>query len=120
MPIQAKNAVLEIRRGLGQFGYMMRSYSGSVIYHDQSHDNSSFRHIVEALDLSDINQCLYRIDQEERDDGYGFGTYNVPNHGPLVYCGLRGRRFVLMRYLNTWFSNRKFLAIIDSVHPVQY
>ncbi|KAK3767183.1 hypothetical protein RRG08_018054 [Elysia crispata] len=90
LPIQAKNAVLEIRRGLGQFGYMMRSYSGSVIYHDQSHDNSSFRHIVEALDLSDINQCLYRIDQEERDDGYGFGTYNVPNHGPLVYCGLRG------------------------------
>ncbi|RUS77596.1 hypothetical protein EGW08_014635 [Elysia chlorotica] len=90
LPSPAKKAILEIRRGLGQFGYMMRSYSGKVVYHDESHENSNFRHIVAQLDLRDINHCLFRIDQEERDDGYGFGSYNIPHKGPFVYCGLRG------------------------------
>jgi glycogen debranching enzyme len=90
----ARTAVLELRRGLGQFGYMMRSYSGNTMF-DESLDESNFRAIVNKLTLADLNRCLFRIDQEERDDCYGFGAYDVPNYGRLVYCGLRGVQAVL-------------------------
>lgn len=46
--------------------------------------------IIKALDLNSLNRALYRCDQEERDDGHGFGAYNIPNFGSLVYCGLQG------------------------------
>ncbi|XP_046327922.2 glycogen debranching enzyme-like isoform X1 [Haliotis rufescens] len=85
----AKNAILEIRRGLGQFGYLMRSYSGHTMF-DESWDTSNFRAIVSTLSLADLNRVLYRVDAEERDDGNGFGSYHIPNHGDLIYCGLRG------------------------------
>jgi len=43
------------------------------------------------LDLVDLNFVMYRSEAEERDSSFGSdGTYNVPNHGPLVYAGLQG------------------------------
>ncbi|XP_035827253.1 glycogen debranching enzyme [Aplysia californica] len=89
LPEQAKGAILDIRRGLGQFGYMMRSYSGNTMF-DDTWDTSNFRAIVSRLSLADLNRCLFRIDQEERDDCYGFGAYSIPGAGNMVYCGLRG------------------------------
>lgn len=47
------------------------------------------RHLDE-LTLADLNRVLYRCHQEEQDEGFGFGAYNVPDHGDLVYCGLQG------------------------------
>ncbi|XP_055887026.1 glycogen debranching enzyme-like isoform X1 [Biomphalaria glabrata] len=88
LPEVARGAILEIRRGLGHFGYMLRSYSGNTMFSDA--EDSSFRGIVSKLNFADLNRCLYRIDQEERDDCYGFGAYNVPNSGNLVYCGIKG------------------------------
>ncbi|XP_070195748.1 glycogen debranching enzyme-like isoform X2 [Littorina saxatilis] len=91
---RAKEAVLEIRRGMGQFGYMMRSYSGNTTY-DDTWDKSNFRGIVSRLSLGDLNRVMYRVDQEERDDKFGFSTYNIPGHGNLCYSGLRGVMSVL-------------------------
>lgn len=45
----------------------------------------------EELDLVDLNAVLYRAEGEERDaTGGEIGAYNIPNSGPLVYCGLEG------------------------------
>lgn len=44
----------------------------------------------EELDLLDLNYALYRCDQEERDDGMGGASYEVPGAGSFVYCGLQG------------------------------
>ncbi|BFZ63502.1 bifunctional 4-alpha-glucanotransferase/amylo-alpha-1,6-glucosidase [Saitoella coloradoensis] len=44
---------------------------------------------VKGLDLIDLNVALYRADGEER-DCINDGTYNIPGHGNLVYCGLEG------------------------------
>nr|KAG5710257.1 hypothetical protein BaRGS_008973 [Batillaria attramentaria] len=90
----AKEAILEIRRGLGQFGYMMRSYSGNTTF-DDTWDKSNYRAVVSRLTLGDLNRVMYRVDQEERDDNFGFSTYNIPNHGNLCYSGLRGVMSVL-------------------------
>lgn len=46
--------------------------------------------IISNLSLTDLNRALYRCDQEERDDGNGFGAYDIPGNGPMVYCGLQG------------------------------
>lgn len=86
---EAKTATLNLRRGMGQFGYMMRSYSGNVTF-DDTWDTSNFRAVVSRLSLGDLNRVMYRVDQEERDDNFGFSTYNIPNHGNLCYSGLRG------------------------------
>ena len=87
---RAKEAVLEIRQGMGQFGYMMRSYSGNIMF-DDSWDKSNFREVVSRFTLGDLNRVMYRVDQEERDDNFGFSTYHIPNHGTLCYSGLRGQ-----------------------------
>ncbi|KAK6188701.1 hypothetical protein SNE40_004828 [Patella caerulea] len=89
LPHKSREAILEIRRGLGQFGYLMRSYSGSTMF-DDTWDKSNFRVIVSNLDLPSLNRALYRVNDEERDDGYGIGAYDIPGYGPMVYCGIRG------------------------------
>ncbi|ESO94506.1 hypothetical protein LOTGIDRAFT_215487 [Lottia gigantea] len=89
LPPKAKEAILQIRRGLGQFGYLMRSYSGSTMF-DDTWDKSNFRVIVSNLDLASLNRVLYRVEAEERDDGYGIGAYSLAGYGSMVYCGLRG------------------------------
>lgn len=75
---------------MGQFGYMMRSYSGSTMF-DDSWNQSTFREVVSRFTLGDLNRVMYRVDQEERDDNFGFSTYHIPNHGNLCYSGLRGQ-----------------------------
>ncbi|XP_046385636.1 glycogen debranching enzyme isoform X2 [Ischnura elegans] len=45
---------------------------------------------VAKMKLSDLNRALYRCDQEERDEGWGGGAYNIPNFSPMIYCGLQG------------------------------
>ncbi|OQR68221.1 glycogen debranching enzyme-like [Tropilaelaps mercedesae] len=45
--------------------------------------------IIEALDLGDINRILFRCDQEERSDGFGFSAYNLAQVGPMIYCGFQ-------------------------------
>jgi len=89
LPNKAYQAILEIRRGLGQFGYLMRSYSGRTMF-DESFDTSNFRAIVEHLTLADLNVVLFRHRKEEESDGKGFSVYNVPGFGEMTFCGLRG------------------------------
>lgn len=59
-----------------------------------------------GLDLVDLNTVLFRCDEEERDAsgahcltlmevllmqlGGKLGSYEIPSHGKLVYCGLQG------------------------------
>ncbi|KAG0237756.1 hypothetical protein BGW42_000162 [Actinomortierella wolfii] len=46
--------------------------------------------VFKDLDWIDLNIVLYRCNGEEHDTTPGNGTYNIPNFGPLVYCGLQG------------------------------
>lgn len=46
--------------------------------------------VVSKLDLIDLNRVLFTCDQEERDQGFGGSAYDIPNYGPVVYCGLQG------------------------------
>ncbi|SCU97539.1 LAME_0F20010g1_1 [Lachancea meyersii CBS 8951] len=63
----------------------------------------------EKLDLYSLNSLLFRCDAEERDMSAGtVGCYNIPNHGPLTYCGLQGWVSVLRHVI---FSN-------DLAHPL--
>ncbi|KAK3091545.1 hypothetical protein FSP39_020658 [Pinctada imbricata] len=86
---KAKDAIKDVRQRVSQFGYLMRSYSGRTMF-DENFDKSNFHSIVSRLSFSDLNRVLYRCDSEERADGNGFGSYDVPGCGAFVYCGLRG------------------------------
>ncbi|XP_025834524.1 glycogen debranching enzyme-like [Agrilus planipennis] len=37
-----------------------------------------------------VSYSLYHCDQEEKDEGNGFGVYDIPGFGPMVYCGFQG------------------------------
>lgn len=54
--------------------------------------NTKLHEIVRKMSLADLNRALYRCDKEERDEGYGFDTYNIPNFGFMVYAGLQGNK----------------------------
>ncbi len=82
-----KNTILKIRQMLSNFGYRVPTYSGRSL--DEMTSNE-LENIVTRLSLPDLNRVLYRCDAEERDDHKGFGAYNVPGYGSLVYCGLQG------------------------------
>jgi glycogen debranching enzyme len=52
--------------------------------------------IVSQLTLADLNRSLYRCEEEERDETKGAsGAYNIPDFGPVVYCGLQGKYLFL-------------------------
>uniref|UniRef100_A0A1I8PA84 Glycogen debranching enzyme n=1 Tax=Stomoxys calcitrans TaxID=35570 RepID=A0A1I8PA84_STOCA len=46
--------------------------------------------LVEKLDFTDLNRTLFSCDHEERDMGFGGAAYDIPNYGPIVYCGFQG------------------------------
>ncbi|CAR27542.1 hypothetical protein ZYGR_0N00230 [Zygosaccharomyces rouxii] len=79
---------------------------------DQSLDHFIRSGAIQAtsgLDLIALNSVLYHSDQEENDitDG-STGSYDVPNFGKLIYCGLQGWISVLRGIV---FSN-------DLAHPL--
>jgi hypothetical protein len=54
--------------------------------------NSELEEIVSQLTLADLNRALYRCEEEERDESNGVnGAYDIPDFGPMVYCGLQGK-----------------------------
>jgi hypothetical protein len=54
--------------------------------------NSELEKIVSQLTLADLNRALYRCNEEERDETKGAnGAYDIPDFGPVVYCGLQGK-----------------------------
>ncbi|GIY67804.1 glycogen debranching enzyme [Caerostris darwini] len=89
---ESRAAILRIRTCVSQFGYRMRSYSGTVLKRG-THD---FESILSHLTLGDLNKVLFKCDGEERDEGKGRGSYNLPGYGDLVYCGLQGIMSELM------------------------
>lgn len=51
---------------------------------------AELKSIVSKLDLNALSRALFSCDQEERDMGLGGSAYDIPNFGPIVYCGLQG------------------------------
>lgn len=56
----------------------------------QFQESGEISKIVERLDLDDLNYVLFRIDQEEKDDRFRGGAYDIPGFGSFNYCGLAG------------------------------
>jgi glycogen debranching enzyme len=57
-----------------------------------SPSHSELESIVSQLTLADLNRALYRCEEEERDETKGaIGAYDIPDFGPVVYCGLQGK-----------------------------
>ena len=52
---------------------------------------SGGRDAFKGLELTDLNFVMYKAEPEERDASDGKdGSYTIPGHGALVYCGLQG------------------------------
>lgn len=90
----------------------MRSYSGNVL----KRGGNDFESILANLTLADLNKVLFRCDAEERDDGKGRGTYNIPGYGNLVYCGLQGKCNALFNCLFEWFLNQQLSIVFFSLN----
>lgn len=61
-----------------------------TLYYEEGPAYNELKKIVEKLDFIDLNRVLFTCDQEERELGYGGAAYDIPNSGPIVYCGLQG------------------------------
>ncbi|KAK9890598.1 hypothetical protein WA026_011963 [Henosepilachna vigintioctopunctata] len=61
-----------------------------VVQQFSSIKDTELKLIIRKLNLDSLNRVLYRCDQEERDEGKGFDTYDIPGYGKLVYSGLQG------------------------------
>jgi glycogen debranching enzyme len=75
LPEEMKRAIKNVRDLISQFSLKKES---------------ELWKIVSEMTLPDLNRALYRCGQEERDEGHGFDTYNIPNFGSLVYAGFQG------------------------------
>ncbi|CAH1981135.1 unnamed protein product [Acanthoscelides obtectus] len=75
LPASMKNAVETVRKLIPQFSLT---------------NETELNKIISKMQLSDLNRALYRCDQEERDESFGFDTYNIPSFGSMVYAGLQG------------------------------
>ncbi|KAI8596660.1 glycogen debranching enzyme [Dissophora ornata] len=64
----------------------------------------------------ELNIVLYRCDGEEQDLTPGNGVYNIPNHGPLVYCGLEGYISVLKQIIESNDLGHPFCAHLREGH----
>lgn len=45
--------------------------------------------MMNKLTLADFNDLMYHCEPEEKSIN-GYGAYNIPNYGALVYTGLQG------------------------------
>lgn len=82
-----KAALLNVRQLLTQFGYRMKTFSARNVTEITS---GELEQMISELTLNDLNRILFRCDNEERDDGEGFGVYGLDSYGGLKYCGLQG------------------------------
>ncbi|KAG5674403.1 hypothetical protein PVAND_004377 [Polypedilum vanderplanki] len=57
---------------------------------------NDLKNIISKLDLVDLNLALFSCNEEERDRGLGFETYDIPGFSRLPYAGLQG----FLSYLN--------------------
>jgi glycogen debranching enzyme len=62
---------------------------------------SALESIVKRLGFDDLNIILYRCSNEEQDEDISSDVYVVPNHGPLLFCGLQGIMNVLKSVRST-------------------
>ncbi|KPV77934.1 glycoside hydrolase family 13 protein [Rhodotorula graminis WP1] len=51
---------------------------------------SGAKEAFKDLTMVELNVLMYRCDGEERDATGGDGCFNLPDSGPLLYCGLQG------------------------------
>lgn len=93
----SRQAILNLRQGLTQFGYRLRSLSGANLKIPSPSSSSvslssgdDLKSIAGRMTLSDMNIALFRCHEEEADDGLGGGAYYVDRVGRFVYCGLQG------------------------------
>lgn len=108
----AKQAIMQIRQGLNQFGYRMRSFSGSWIKAKETQSvpyvpfmcisvafisflfqDNDLKSILSRMTFQDFNRTLFRCHEEEVEEGKGFGAYHVPKIGSFIYCGLTSKIF---------------------------
>lgn len=75
LPESMQKAVEKIRNLINQFSLTK---------------SNDLTNIIDKLTLADLNRILYRCQQEEKDEGFNFDTYNIPKFGYLVYAGLQG------------------------------
>lgn len=64
----------------------------------QPADMNSLTSLFEDLSAFDLNYFFY-VSPTESQERYGLGAYEIPNYGPLPYCGLFGIKKILLESL---------------------